>query len=63
MKKFERRPTCCKCGGDDIAVKYVETHIIKCSEFDCDVLSEHLHRTCRACGYGWTEETKDAHDG
>lgn len=58
-------PTCRKCGGVDIAIAWHR------SQWDCpfgqrdawqrlEAGGEHLHHTCRTCGYHWPEVTRDA---
>jgi hypothetical protein len=56
--------TCRKCGGEDIATAW---HV---NGWDCTFsqrqrysgpdLGEHLHRSCRTCGFDWYDGTQDA---
>jgi hypothetical protein len=48
-------PTCPKCGGQGLGVKW------HTADYACNHAGvEHLHRTCRTCGYDWSEPTDDA---
>lgn len=55
---------CEKCGQTDIATQYHarHCHATECSFSRCWYGShskrhdEHLHRTCRTCGYDWTQD-------
>ncbi len=55
--------TCIKCGRNDISIDYHKfgTDTPGCSlDYDPGNVSEHLHYTCRTCGYDWTGPTADA---
>lgn len=66
--------TCVKCGSDDIYTRW-HRGIDDCSyserkrrgyqEKRAELDPEHLHRTCRGCGFDWTTRPADAdsHDG
>jgi ribosomal protein S27AE len=58
MKVFSLNPICPKCGGTFITSEYVKKHYSG-DKSDCGEKSEHLHRTCQTCGYGWVEKTMD----
>lgn len=52
---------CCKCGSTNIATswhknKYQCAHYV--GGFSDD--SEHLHKTCRNCGYDWSTRPHNA---
>lgn len=59
---FSRKAmTCCKCGGVEIVTTYRKGSDVAygpCGE-DCPD-GEHLHRTCKTCGYMWHEPCQDA---
>lgn len=52
---------CCKCGQEDISVSYHSC------DYDCSYSQkhdegnegEHLHYTCKLCGYSWCGVTRD----
>ncbi len=62
MEAFKENPGCSKCNHyENPEIKYVPNQrLLFRGEFRCDCgvttfeLAEHLHVTCRRCGYLWS---------
>lgn len=59
MQPYVPDRPCPKCGGHDLGTSYHK------SERDCRIYTdeavhgEHIHRTCRTCGYNWPDAPLD----
>jgi hypothetical protein len=56
LQPFDASRACAKCGGFDVSAVYMEAEACR-SYYRCKRREEreHLHRTCRRCGYCWDE--------
>lgn len=52
---FNLNAECTKCGAIDISIIYCSGGTSTCYKYE-----EHIHRTCRRCGYNWTEMCLDS---
>ncbi len=61
LEPFNEGATCPKCGHDDISTRYCKDRrpVELCWPY---VTGEHLHRTCKRCGFEWLEGCLDAED-
>ena len=60
MKPYSEKSICSKCGHDVIETRYCGPGANRYDMARCLVDGEHLHRTCKRCGYEWLEAPLDA---
>jgi hypothetical protein len=53
MPPFNPSPTCRKCAGTRVEVRYVFAGYPACAKHAGE--HEHFHRTCKRCGFIWFE--------
>lgn len=58
MNIYRSSNKCPKCGGVEISERHHEG-IDKCTWGQSHFVGEHIHRTCKRCGYQWPETPLD----
>jgi len=55
LPRYVKNNSCCKCGGNDVSVKFCYGR----ENCNFGAPRDHLHRMCRKCGYKWVEGCLD----